>query len=443
MSARTVLIVEDEQVIRSTLREFLVGEGYAVEDAGNMTDALALARQRDFHVAVCDVQLPDGDGIALLRMLHKINPSTFILIITAYATVENAVEAFKAGAFDYLVKPVIFEDLDNKLKRVFQYRDLYLENQQLRRELAQPRQLEQIVGSSKPIQELQESIVKVAPAPSNVLLVGETGTGKELFARAIHLAGPRRDEKFLVVNCGTRPDEVLETELFGSTGRAAQPGILRSAGEGTVYLDEVSQLPLTAQAKLLRAIEYGESLPTGGAETYEVNCRIIASTSQELIRLVGEGTFQEDLFYRLDGVKLRIPPLRERLDDIPELVDAFVTRHSRAMGKRVTNANSDTIRLLMSAQWKGNVRQLDNAIERAVIMCEGTSIEPSDLPPDLLGMGQPLPDTDDLRSALRHYERLHIARVLRQWPDKREAAKRLRLGLSSLYRKIEELEIEV
>lgn len=443
MSARSVLIVEDEQVIRSTLREYLVGEGYDVADAGTMTDALNVARQRDFHVAVCDVQLPDGDGIALLRMLHKINPSTFILIITAYATVENAVEAFKAGAFDYLVKPVIFEDLNNKLNRVFQYRDLYLENQQLRRELAQPRQLEQIVGSSKPIQELQQSIVKVAPAPSNVLLVGETGTGKELFARAIHSAGPRRDDKFLVVNCGTRPADVLEVELFGSEGRGGQAGILRSAGEGTVYLDEVSELPLSTQTKLLRAIEYGECLPVGGSQTYKIKCRIIASTSQELIRLVGDGTFQEDLFYRLDGVKLRIPPLRERLDDIPELVDAFVTRHSRAMGKRVTSANSDTIRLLMSAQWKGNVRQLDNAIERAVIMCEGTSIEPSDLPPDLLGMGQPLPDTDDLRSALRHYERLHIARVLRQWPDKREAAKRLRLGLSSLYRKIEELEIEV
>lgn len=442
MSVRSVLIVEDEQIIRSTLREFLVGEGYAVSDAGTMSDALALARQKEFHVAVCDVQLPDGDGIALLRTLHKINPSTFILIITAYATVENAVDAFKAGAFDYLVKPVLFEDLDHKLKRVFQYRDLYLENQQLRRELAQPRQFEQIVGSSKPIQELQQTIGKVALSPSNVLLVGETGTGKELFARAIHSAGPRKDEKFLVVNCGTRPPELLEAELFGNEGKSSQPGLLRSAGTGTVYLDEVSQLPLSTQAKLLRAIEYGESMPVGGSETYKVKCRIIASTNQELMRLVGDGTFQEDLFYRLDGVKLRIPPLRERIDDLPELVDAFVARHSRAMGKRVTNASGETIRLLMSAQWKGNVRQLDNAIERAVIMCEGTSIEPSDLPPDLLGLGQPLPDTDDLRSALRHYERLHIARVLRQWPDKREAAKRLRLGLSSLYRKIEELEIE-
>ncbi len=440
MSQRSVLIVEDEQVIRSTLCEFLLGEGYDVAEAATVSDALTIARARDFHVAVCDVQLPDGDGIALLRSLHKINPSTFILIITAYATVENAVDAFKAGAFDYLVKPVIFEDLEHKLRRVFQYRDLYLENQQLRRELAQPRRFDQIIGSSKSIQELQQTIAKVAVANSNVLLVGETGTGKELFARSIHSASPRKEEKFLAVNCGTRPVELLENELFGS--EAGQPGILRSANSGSVYLDEISQLPLGTQTKLLRAMEYGESMPVGGSETYSVKCRIIASTTQELMRLVGEKTFHEDLFYRLDGVKIRIPPLRERLDDVPELVDYFIAKHARTIGKRVTSATSETIRLLMSAQWKGNVRQLDNAIERAVIMCEGTSIEPSDLPPDLLGLGQPLPDTDDLRSALRHYERLHITRVLRQWPDKREAAKRLRLGLSSLYRKIEELGIE-
>lgn len=442
VSQRSVLIVEDEQVIRNTLCEFLQGEGYYVAEAATVEDALTIARARDFHVAVCDVQLPDGDGIALMRSLHKINPSTFILIITAYATVENAVDAFKAGAFDYLVKPVIFEDLEHKLRRVFQYRDLYLENQQLRRELAQPRKFDQIVGSSRPIQELQQTIAKVALANSHVLLVGETGTGKELFARAIHSGSPRKEEKFLAVNCGTRPVELLENDLFGSDSGQTQQGLLRSAGTGTVYLDEISQLPLGTQTKLLRAMEYGESMPVGGSETYAVKCRIIASTTQELARLVGEKTFHEDLFYRLDGVKVRIPPLRERLDDVPELVDYFIAKHSRTIGKRVTNATSETIRLLMSAQWKGNVRQLDNAIERAVIMCEGTSIEPSDLPPDLLGLGQPLPDTDDLRSALRHYERLHITRVLRNWPDKREAAKRLRLGLSSLYRKIEELGIE-
>jgi DNA-binding NtrC family response regulator len=441
---RQILIVEDEPIIRNSIAEFLTGEGYQVTTAGSVEEGVARVKERDYHLAVCDIQLPDGDGIKLMRQMHRINPSLFVLIITAYGTVESAVEAFKAGAFDYLTKPVIFEDLANKLRRVFEYRDLYLENQKLRRELAQPNRFDQIVGSSEPLRVLQEAIGKIAVTHSNVLLVGETGTGKELFARAIHAAGPMREEKFLAVNCGTRPVELLEAELFGSeAGGKSQPGILRTAGRGTVFLDEIASLPMGTQTKLLRAIEYQESMPSGGAEVYSVSCRIISSTSEDLLRLVGEGKFQEDLFYRLDGGKIRIPPLRERLDDIPELVDHFIAKHSRALRKRVISASSETIRLLMSAQWKGNVRQLDNALERAVIMCDGTQIEPGDLPPDLLGLGQPLPDTDDLRSALRHYERLHITRVLRQWPDKREAARRLKLGLSSLYRKIEELNIEL
>lgn len=446
---RSVLIVEDEQIIRTTLREFLSGEGYDAEEAATVAEALSRARERDFDVAVCDVQLPDGDGIDVLRKLHQLNPETFVLIITAYATVENAVEAFKAGAFDYLVKPVIFEDLYNKLERLFRYRDLYLENQFLRRELARRNDFDQVVGSSKVIAQLQETVRKVAVTNSNVLLVGETGTGKELFARAMHAAGPKADEKFLAVNCGTRPVELLEAQLFGSRAGAVagmqgdQPGIFGHAGEGTVFLDEVSQLPLGTQSELLRAIEYQEIMPVGGSETVRVQARMIASTTRDLLREVDEGRFQEDLFYRLDGVKIRIPPLRERLDDIPELVDYFIGKHSQSMGKRVTGAGSETVRLLMGAHWRGNVRQLDNAVERAVMMCDGTRIEPKDLPPDLWGVGQTLPGTDDLRSALRHYERLHITRVLRQCPDKREAAKRLKLGLSSLYRKIEELSIEV
>ena len=441
---RRILIVEDEQIIRTTLREFLAGEGYAVAEAGRVADALELARRQDFDVAVCDVQLPDGDGIDVMRRLQQLNPDTFVLIITAYATVENAVEAFKAGAFDYLVKPVIFADLRNKLDRLFQHQALHLENLALRRELSRRDEFDQIVGSSRALAELQETIRKVAVTNSNVLIVGETGTGKELFARAIHAAGPNRNERFLAVNCGMRPVELLESQLFGAgDGKAGQPGIFRNAGRGTVFLDEVAELPLGMQAELLRAIEYQEIMPVGGSEAVHVNARIVASTTRDLLREVAEGRFQEDLFYRLDGVKVRIPALRERLEDIPELVDFFVARHSKAMGKRVTGGTSETMRVLMSAHWKGNVRQLDNSIERAVMMCDGTQIEPKDLPPDLLGVGQPLPDTDDLRSALRHYERLHITRVLRQWPDKREAAKRLKLGLSSLYRKIEELGIEM
>jgi len=445
-ATRSVLVVEDEAIIRTTLGEFLSGEGYAVDVAGTVSHALDLSGKRRFDVTICDVQLPDGDGIDLMRRLKQLNPDSFGLVITAYATVENAVEAFKSGAFDYLVKPVIFEDLHNKLENLFRYRDLHRQKRGLRKKLERRDEFDQIVGSSKALVDLQETIRKVAATNSNVLLVGESGTGKELFARAIHAAAPRGAAKFLAVNCSMRPVELLESQLFGSqtsTAHSEQPGIFRHAGQGTVFLNEVAQLPLGTQAELLRAIEYQEIMPVGGSEAVHVNARIIASTTRDLARETAEGRFHEDLFYRLDGVKIRIPPLRERLDDVPELVDFFISKSSKAMGKQVVGASSETIRLLMSAQWKGNVRQLDNALERAVMMCDGDQIELQDLPPDLLGIRQSLPDTDDLRSALRHYERLHISRVLRQWPDKREAAKRLKLGLSSLYRKIEELEIDL
>ena len=357
---RSILIVEDEEIIRKTLSEFLAGEGYAVAEAAGVSDSLSLAQDRDFHVAICDVQLPDGDGIGLLRRLHQLNSETAVLVITAYATVENAVDAFKAGAYDYLVKPVIFADLLKKLDRLFQFQNLSLENQALRSELDRQGGFEQIVGSSKALTELHSTIRKVAATNSNLLLVGETGSGKELFARAIHAAGPKHPEKFMAVNCGTQPVELLEKQLFGSHAAGAdQPGVFRHAGEGTVFLDEIAQLPLGTQGKLLRAIEYQEIMPVGGSETIRVNARIIASTTQELMQNVADGTFQKDLFYRLDGVKIRIPTLRERLDDIPELVEYFVNKYSKSMGKIVNGTTSETLRLLMSAHWEGNVRQLD------------------------------------------------------------------------------------
>jgi DNA-binding NtrC family response regulator len=447
--ARSILIVEDEEIIRSSLAQFLGEEGYETVAAGTVAAAVEISRQRDFHVAICDVQLPDGDGLALLRRLQQINPNVSGIIITAYGTVENAVEAFTHGAFDYLQKPVIFDDLSNKLERLFQFRDLYLENQALRRELARRDSGDELVGSSKSMKEVHEAIRRVALTNSNVLLVGESGTGKELFARTIHKLGPKKEERFLAMHCATRPVEALEAQLFGvasgtlSNGLGEHAGLFRQVGDGTLFLDEILQLPLSTQAKLLRAIEHRESLPLGGAEPVAVTCRLVAATTKELQQEVTEGRMLEDLFYRLDGVKIRIPPLRDRLDDVPELVDFFIAKHSRAMGQIVTGATSETIRLLVNAEWKGNVRQLDNAIARAVMMCDSTQLQPKDLPPDLSGLAPALPDNDDLRSAIRHYERLHIVRVLKQWPDKREAAKRLRLGLSSLYRKIEELGIDL
>jgi DNA-binding NtrC family response regulator len=439
-----ILIVDDEPILRATLQEFLENERFEAVPAASGEEALAKASATDFDVAICDVQMPGMDGLELLNRLRQISPQTFVLIITAYATVENAVEAFQAGAHDYLMKPVLFDDLLHKLRHVIQYREVCRENESLRRQLHQTVERDRIIGSSAAMRSMFETVRKVAATRSNVLLVGESGTGKELVARAIHDSSADHAKKFLAVNCAAIPHDLMESQLFGHrrgsfTGAdREQQGLFASVGEGTVFLDEISELATGTQAKLLRAIEQKEVLPVGATDPVAVKCRVIAASNRELAKEVEAGRFRADLFYRLDVVSIRLPPLRERREDIPELVEFFVAKHSREMGKRISGVDHATMRLLMTATWRGNVRELENAIQRAVIMCEGSIIVPHDLPPLLAGTPALPQVSDDLRSALRSYECIHLERVLAECPDKREAARRLGMGLSSLYRKLEE-----
>ena len=448
-ASASILIVDDEEIIRTTFAEFLAGEGFHAASASSAEEALELVRRRAFHVAICDVQLPGLDGIELLDRLVKIRPELFVLLITAYATVESAVEALKAGAHDYLMKPVRFDDLLMRIHHLLRYRKLFLENQRLRRELARQSRFDEIIGSSQAMHDLLSSVRKVARTRSNVLLVGESGTGKELVARALHAASGVADKKFIAVNCAAIPAELLENQLFGHRRGAFtgadrdEPGLFVNVGDGTLFLDEVAEIPYPIQAKLLRAIEQKEILPVGAAEPIRVNPRIVAATNRDLEAAMHEGRFREDLYYRLDVVTLHVPPLRERTEDVPELVEFFLAKHTSRIGKRIKAVSDHALRVLIYWPWKGNVRELDNAIERAVIMCEGEVIQPHDLPPHFADNDR-VPDTgDDLRTATRHFERLHIQRVLARCPDKREAARRLGLGLSSLYRKIDELDVEV
>ena len=440
-----ILIVDDEPILRATLEEFLRHEGFDAELAASGDDALTRAAERDFDVAICDVQMPGMDGLELLNRLRQVSPETFVLIITAYATVENAVEAFQAGAHDYLMKPVIFDDLLHKLRHLIEYREVCRENETLRRRLNRGTEPGQIVGSSAVMRALYDTIRKVAGSRSNVLLLGESGTGKELVARAIHETGPDQNKKFLPVNCAAIPQDLMESQLFGHrrgsfTGAdREQQGLFASVGEGTIFLDEISELAPGTQAKLLRAIEQKEVLPVGATEPVSVKARVIAASNRDLTKEIEARRFREDLFYRLNVVSIHLPALRERREDIPDLVEFFVAKHSREMGKRISGVDNSTMRLLMAANWRGNVRELENAIQRAVIMCENSVITAADLPPPLSGTAAMPHISDDLRSALRNYERIHIERVLAQCPDKREAARRLGLGLSSLYRKLEEL----
>jgi DNA-binding NtrC family response regulator len=452
-----VLIVDDELLIRQTLDEFLTQEGFAVTTCGSGEEAMQRAAETRFEVALCDVQLPGIDGIELLNRLLQINPETFVILITAYATVENAVEAFQRGAHDYFMKPIILDEVLAKINRLLTTRELYRENQWLRRELSREYDPNQIIGVSPAMRRVREMIHKIAPSRSTVLITGESGTGKELVARGIHelmIAGDSRnppapaEARFLAVNCAAIPHDLLENQLFGHRRGAFtgadrdRDGVFVHAGPGTVFLDEIGELPMATQAKLLRALEQKEVMPVGANEPITIEARMLAATNKDLRKEVELGRFRDDLYYRLNVVRIDIPPLRERREDIPVLIEFLLARHARSMGKRFTGVSHETMQILLACEWKGNIRELDNALQRAVIFGEGPLVLPGDLPPDL----QPIPDdpglVDDLIEATRRFERRHIERVLRQAGDKREAARRMNVSLSSLYRKIEQLEIQ-
>jgi DNA-binding NtrC family response regulator len=371
------------------------------------------------------------------------------MMITAYATVENAVAAFQRGAHDYLMKPVMFDELLVKIDRLIKYRRLLLENQALRRQFHAQEDLESLVGRSQQLQAVKKLIRKVGPTPSTVLITGESGTGKELVARALHRFGPDPDSVFLAVNCAAIPHDLLENQLFGHvrgsfTGADRdQAGLFAAAGHGTVFLDEIGELSNSTQAKLLRAIENKEVLPIGATRPVTFHARLVTATNKDLLAEVAASRFREDLYYRLNVVSIHVPPLRDRREDIPELVSVLLAKHAARLGKHVQGVDNATIRGLMAASWKGNVRELDNALERAVILSDGPTLTPDDFPPGLMIETEMESGTslDNLRAAVREYERHHIRRVLHSCgDDKREAARRLGLGLSSLYRKLEELD---
>jgi len=453
-SDAAILVVDDEFLIRETLTEYLGQEGFTVVACASGEEALERASEQRFDIVLCDVHLPGLDGLELLDRLQRISSETFVLLITAYATVENAVEAFQRGAHDYLMKPILLDEVLSKIRRLLAHRALYLENQRLRRELNLDRgsDREQIVGNSAAMMQVFEMVRKVAPTPSTVLIVGESGTGKELIARAIHDGGADLSDsgdtpRFVALNCAAIPHDLLENQLFGHrkgsfTGADRdQAGVFVHAGNGTVFLDEIGEMALATQAKLLRAIEQKEVMPVGANEPIHVEARVLAATNKDLLQEVEAGRFREDLYYRLNVVCIHIPSLRERREDIPDLVEFLLARHARALGKRISGVTHEAMQLLLACRWRGNVRELDNALQRAVILGEGPLITPADLPPDLAPVEGDPALVDDLDEAVKRFQKQHIERILRQTPDKKEAARRLNMGLSSLYRYIADLKI--
>ncbi|ODU02230.1 MAG: Fis family transcriptional regulator [Planctomycetes bacterium SCN 63-9] len=445
-----ILIVDDEEVIASTLREFLQEEGFTTMLALDVPAALARIGDFEPDVVLCDIQLPGGDGLSLLDRGLKLRPDCLFLMITAYATVETAVGAFRRGAHDYMMKPVIFDELILKVDRLMRYRRLQRENQTLRRQLHAGGDLDSLVGQSPAMRRVKDLIRKVGPSRGNVLITGESGTGKELVARALHAAGPNSGEAFLAVNCAAIPADLLENQLFGHVRGAFtgadrdHAGLFAAAGRGTVFLDEISEMPFPLQAKLLRAIENREILPVGATRPLESQARVVAATNKNLPEEVAAHRFREDLYYRLNVVSIHLPPLRDRREDIPDLVDMLLARHAARCGKRIDGVDNATMRGLLAVNWRGNVRELDNALERAVILAESPILGADDFPPGLIIPNEAEAENagGDLRSAVRDFERQTIQRVLKETgDDKREAARRLGLGLSSLYRKLEDFGI--
>jgi two-component system response regulator PilR (NtrC family) len=444
-----ILVADDEASVRESLVEVLRDEGYQVFGVADGAAAIEALGKQDFDVIISDLRMPGGDGLEVLRHAREVSPQTLVVLMTAFATVDTAVEALRSGAHDYMLKPLVFEDILHKIATLMKNRQVAWENQLLRSQLARHWDFDNLVGRSPAMREVIERIQRVAPTPATVLITGESGVGKEVVARAIHHFSERRDEIFLPINCGAIPDALLESQLFGHlrgsfTGAVANhEGLFQRARGGTIFLDEIGDLPLHLQVKLLRALEAKEVLPVGATTPVKIEVRLLAATNRDLSKLVAEEKFRDDLYYRLNVFGIEIPPLRERRDDIPPLIEHFVPVHNRELKKNFKGVDSATLKLLMSLPWKGNVRELDNVIEHAMILGDGDWITPRDLPRALQQEGQSITvPADNLRDALRAYEKAHILAVLAKVDnDKRLAAEQLGVSLSSLYRKIEELGI--
>jgi two-component system response regulator PilR (NtrC family) len=447
----SILVAEDEASVRESLADLLRDESYQVTTAVDGAAAISALDTSEFDLVLSDVRMPGADGLAVLRHSREVAPQTLVLLMTAHATVDSAVEALRRGAQDYLLKPIMLEDVLHKINYLLEHRQLAWENQMLRNMADRKWDFDSLVGRSGAMREVMNLIRRVAPTPSTVLITGESGAGKEIVARGIHHFSELRDRIFLPVNCGAIPETLLESQLFGHmrgsfTGAISnQEGLFQRARGGTIFLDEISDLPLSLQVKLLRVIETKEVLPVGASTPVKVDIRVIAASNRDLGREVEQGRFRDDLYYRLNVFGIEVPPLRDRREDIPLLVEHFVRLHNRELKKNCNGADSATLKVLMSLPWKGNVRELDNVIEHAMILAEGDWITVRDLPRALQQeVGFPAPVGDDLRNALRAYEKAHIQAVLAKVNhDKKVAAERLGVSLSSLYRKIEELDIRV
>mgnify|MGYP000975812520 CR=1 FL=1 len=439
-----ILIIDDEVQIRSLLARMLELEGYEVCQAGDCKAAIKQLEIQSPDVALCDVFLPDGNGVDLVLNIKKIAPNVEVILLTAHGNIPDGVQAIKNGAFDYITKGDDNNKIIPLISRAVEKAKMNVRLEKLEKKVGQMYSFDSILGESKVLKEAVSLAQKVSVTDVPVLLTGETGTGKEVFAQAIHYSSKRSKQNFVAVNCSSFSKELLESEMFGHkagafTGALKETkGLFEEADNGTIFLDEIGEMAFDLQAKLLRILETGEFLKIGDTKPVKVNVRVIAATNRDLAKEIADGHFREDLFYRLSVFHIHLPPLRERVDDIPLHVEAFVSALSSKIGKTIRTISPDYVRILKRYPWKGNVRELRNVVERSLIISDGDTLTADTLP---LTIQNPQDNTDSSYSGfdLDGVEKMHIQKVLKYTNgNKTETSRLLGIGLTTLYRKIEE-----
>jgi DNA-binding NtrC family response regulator len=451
----SILIIDDEAAIRESLETLLEMDGYSIAVAENAEEGLARIAERPFDLVLLDLALPDRSGMEVLREIRERDSQLAVIMITAYGTVENAVQAMQNGAANFIQKPWDNEKLLADVRVAVARRRAEEENIQLKRALKQRYNFENIIGKSESMLRIFDLVAQVAPSRSTILIQGESGTGKELIAKAIHMNSPRKDRPFVPVNTGSMPADLLESTLFGhvkgafTSAIASKKGLFEVADRGTIFLDEIGTMNLETQAKILRVLQDRKFMHLGGVQEIQVDVRIIAATNVDLKQAVRDGRFREDLFYRLNVITVDLPPLRERREDIPLLVDFFIKKFAAENARPVRQISPEAMRPLMDYAWPGNVRELENVIERAVVLSSGQTIGIELLPDQLVGRGaatrlfEPRPDAS-LFDIMEDCERRVIIDMLEkcEW-NQTEAANRFRIPLSTLNQKIKRLNVEI
>jgi len=438
-----ILLVEDDPEMLALVREHLEGEGHAVVPLGHGVEAIARLRTEDFDMVLTDLRLPDLDGMEVLRVSRETHREIPVILITAFGTIETAIQAIRQGAYDFVTKPFALAEISLLVGKAWEARRLREENRRLREEVAGRYRLHNLLGKSPAMQQVFSLIEQVAPSRSTVMVYGKSGTGKELVAKAVHFNSPRAGKAFVAVNCAAIPSELLESELFGHekgsfTGAIAMKvGKFELANDGTLFLDEIGSMRLDLQAKILRALQEREVERVGGTRTIKIDVRVIAATNRELKQAVDQGTFREDLYYRLNVVPITLPDLKDRSEDIPLLANHFMQKFGRESNVAVREISKEAMAILLSHTWPGNVRELENVIERAVTLGHGPAILPVDLPPNLLGGADPMERALAKEASLEDLEKDYIVAILRRTKGHQiKAATILGIDRRTLYRKI-------